>query len=76
MKQQETILKVKTRMAKECPKCHSKNLKEVEDKSKVVAYFNHQPIYKKKSVYRNNFNICDFQYKSSLWLATPQIKHN
>ncbi|MHA1345180.1 MAG: hypothetical protein ACTSVO_11195 [Candidatus Heimdallarchaeaceae archaeon] len=52
MKQQETILKVKIRMAKECPKCHSKNLKEVEDKTKVIAYFNHQPIYRKKAVCR------------------------
>lgn len=37
-------------MAKVCPKCHSRNLKQVEDKSKAIAYFNHQPIYKKKNV--------------------------
>ena len=37
-------------MAKECPKCKSKSLKEVEDKSKPIAYFGHQPIYKKKIV--------------------------
>ncbi|MHA1865656.1 MAG: hypothetical protein ACTSVB_09645 [Candidatus Heimdallarchaeaceae archaeon] len=34
----------------ECPKCKSLNVKEVEDKSKVIAYFNHVPVYKKKIV--------------------------
>lgn len=41
-----------TKMAKECPKCHSKNLKEVEDKSKAIAYFGHRPVYRKKVVCR------------------------
>ena len=36
----------------ECPKCKDLNVKEVEDKSKVVAYFNHKPVYKKKCVCR------------------------
>ena len=34
----------------ECPKCKSLNVKEVEDKSKVVAYFNHKPVYRKKYI--------------------------
>jgi C4-type Zn-finger protein len=29
----------------QCPKCGSENIKEVEDKSKVLSYANHQPIY-------------------------------
>lgn len=35
-----------------CPKCGSLNVKEVDDKSKVVAYFNHKPIYRQKLVCR------------------------
>ena len=45
-------------MAKECPKCHSKSLKEVEDKSKPIAYFGHQPIYRKKIVCKD----CTYEY--------------
>ncbi len=33
-----------------CVKCKSLNVKEVEDKSKVVGYFNHKPIYRKQLV--------------------------
>ena len=37
----------------ECPKCKSRNIKEVEDRSKPIAYFGHQPVYKKKYVCRD-----------------------
>ncbi|MBD3189975.1 MAG: hypothetical protein GF308_05005 [Candidatus Heimdallarchaeota archaeon] len=35
-----------------CPKCGSGNIKEVEDKSNVLGYAGHNPIYAKIKVCR------------------------
>jgi hypothetical protein len=37
-------------MPYQCPKCGAENIKEVEDKSKVLGYAGHNPIYAKVKV--------------------------
>jgi len=36
-----------------CPKCASKNVKEVDDKSVVLDYYNNKPLYRKQRVCKN-----------------------